>query len=382
MNTPIVIIGTGLAGYNLAKEYRKLNASQPLVLVTTDEGHFYSKPQLSTAIHSKKSPAQLIITPAEKMQAQLNATLYARTHVTAIDPHLQTVTLQQANETFSLSYSKLILAVGAIPKPFPLLENFKHHYRVNSLEAYHRFIEENHAINHCTIIGSGLVGCEFAHDLAQRNTQVTVITPDPYPLYGLVPACIGESLQKALAQKSVTWHTQTALAENNIADYIKPTDCVLTAIGITPSLTLAKQAGLVTQQGIVVNETLQTSNAAIYALGDCAEINGCCHQYVAPLLHCARALAQTLNGTPTPIQFPPFPVSLKVSSYPVIVLPPARQLKGQWEIQSSGEDHQALFWDENDCLAGYALSGQFLENRQTCLLKLGARKPTYQAVDF
>lgn len=370
---PIIIIGTGLAGYNLAKEYRKLNASHPLILITEDDGHFYSKPQLSTAIQSKKSPAQLIITPAEKMQEQLNATLYSHTHVTGIDPRLQTITLCNANETLNLSYSKLILATGAKPKAFPLLDGFANHYRVNTLEDYRRFIEENSTLNNCTIIGSGLVGCEFAHDLAQRATSVTVITPDPHPLYRLVPACIGSSLQKALTEKQIQWHTQTTLTENNLMDYMLTAECILTAIGITPSLELAKEAGLSTQQGIVVNEYLQTSDPSIYALGDCAEIDGSCRQYVAPLLHCARALAQTLNGSPTAVKFPPFPVSLKVSSYPIITLPPACNVKGEWEIESSGEDHKALFWDENGCLAGYALSGKFLEERQSSLALLGSR---------
>jgi rubredoxin---NAD+ reductase len=367
----IIIIGTGLAGYNLAKEYRKLNPSHPLVLITEDDGHFYSKPQLSTAIQYKKSPAQLIITSAEKMQAQLNAILYPRTQVIGIDPCLKTLSLKNAHETFSLSYSKLILAVGAKPKPFPLLEGFSNHYRVNTLEDYHRFIEENNTLQNCTIIGSGLVGCEFAHDLAHRAIPVTMITPDPHPLYGLVPACIGKSLQKIFLQKQIFLHTRTTLAEDNLLNNVLTAECILTAIGITPSLNLAKQARLSTQQGIVTNEYLQTSDPAIYALGDCAEINGHCHQYVAPLLHCARALAQTLHDTPTAVIFPPFPVSLKVSSYPIITLPPARHLKGEWKIESSGEDHKALFWDENECLAGYALSGKFLEERQSYLAKFG-----------
>lgn len=367
----IIIIGTGLAGYNLAKEYRKLNPSHPLILITEDDGHFYSKPQLSTAIQSKKSPAQLIITPAEKMQEQLNATLYPRTQVTAIHPHLQTLSLKNANETFSLSYSQLILALGAKPKPFSLLEGFANHYRINTHEDYARFIEENNTLKNCIIIGSGLVGCEFAHDLTHHAKSVTIITPDPHPLYRLVPACIGYSLQKALTQKQIHWHTQTTLTENNIVNYVLTAECILTAIGITPSLELAKQAGLATQCGIVTNEYLQTSDPAIYALGDCAEINGHCRQYVAPLLHCARALAQTLHGTPTAVAFPPLPISLKVSSYPIITLPPASHLKGEWEITSSGDDHKALFWDENQCLAGYALSGKFLEERQSCFAKIG-----------
>ena len=374
MNTPLIIIGTGLAGYHLAKEYRKINPIGELILITEDAGHFYSKPQLSTAIQNKKTPDELIITPADKMQSQLLATLHSYTKVVSIDPSLQTLTLKNRHSTFSLRYGTLVLALGAEPKPYPLLEGFANHFRINSLQDYDRFIQENNEIDNCTIIGSGLVGCEFAHDLIHRLKEVKVITPDPYPLFGLVPSCIGKSLQQALSEKGMTWSTQTTLTEDSIFQHLLTAKCILTAIGISPSIELASRAGLYTQHGIAVNEFLQTNRDGIYAIGDCAQIQGKCRQFVAPILHSSRALAQTLSGIPTAVTFPAFPVSLKVSSYPVITLPPADPHSGEWEIQSIGESHQALFWDEEDCLAGYALSGQFLEARQSILAMLNQRR--------
>lgn len=373
MNTPLplIIIGTGLAGYNLAKEFRKLNATRALILITEDAGHFYSKPQLSTALQQKKSPEQLIITTCEKMQEQLNATLYTHSKVTAIDPLSHTLTVETPSSTLKLHYSQLVLAMGAKPKALPSLDNLPNHFRVNNLQDYERFIQQGSQTQHCAIIGSGLVGCEFAHDFSHHIPLISVITPDPYPLYGLVPAAMGHSLQNALTEKGIQWFTNSAIdkAAELAADHI------LIAIGLNPDLTLAKQAKLVTNQGIVVNETLQTSDPHIYALGDCAEIAGTCRQYVAPILQSARALAQTLNGTRTSVQFPAFPISLKVSSYPIITMPPAKGVLGEWHVVSNNSDHKALFIDDNEMILGYALSGNYLEERQSILALLNSRRP-------
>ncbi|HRE33125.1 MAG TPA: FAD-dependent oxidoreductase, partial [Candidatus Berkiella sp.] len=88
---PIVIIGTGLAGYSVAKEFRKLDTHTPLILLTQDDGHFYSKPLLSTAMHQAKSPQDLIITDVALMQKQLDATILTYSNVQQIDTATQTL---------------------------------------------------------------------------------------------------------------------------------------------------------------------------------------------------------------------------------------------------------------------------------------------------
>jgi len=367
MNTgPLIIVGTGLAGYHLAKEFRKLDSTRELILVTIDAGHFYSKPQLSIAISQNKTPEQLIITAAEKMQQQLNATLYSFSKVLAIKPSEQAIVVQTPTNTLDIHYGQLVLALGANPKPFPLLDNNPQHFRVNQWQDYQHFRTQLSLTDPLTIIGSGLVGCEFAHDFSHHHSDITLMTPDPYPLFGLVPEKIGSSLQEALEQKGIRCLTkQTTFVAIQ----------ALIAIGLQPNITLAKEAGLNTQRGIVVNDLLQTSSPNIYALGDCAEINGICRQYVAPILQSARMLAQTLCNQPSPVKFPAFPISLKVSAYPVISLPPQPGLAGEWQIESEGRSHKALFVDKNEQLQGYALSGKYIEERQACLTLFQTRRP-------
>ena len=85
MTTPVVIVGSGLAGYNVAREFRKLDKETPLVVVSRDHAGFYSKPMLSNALAGNKTAATLVMKPAEKMAAEINATMHANTGVQRID---------------------------------------------------------------------------------------------------------------------------------------------------------------------------------------------------------------------------------------------------------------------------------------------------------
>ena len=87
----IVIIGSGLAGYTVIRELRKLDKAIPITLITREPGYFYSKPMLSTALASKKTAEQLLSTNAEDMAAQLEITIIGGADVSAIDTALQTI---------------------------------------------------------------------------------------------------------------------------------------------------------------------------------------------------------------------------------------------------------------------------------------------------
>src|SRR3990167_1941505 len=107
---PIIIVGTGLAGYNLAKEYRKLNQERPLILLTADDGRNYSKPMLSTGFTKQKSADELALADAATMAQQLKADVKTFVQVTAIDTAARTLTLSDNEQ---LTYGELVLAWGA-----------------------------------------------------------------------------------------------------------------------------------------------------------------------------------------------------------------------------------------------------------------------------
>jgi len=102
---------------------------------------------------------------------------------------------------------------------------------------------------------------------------------------------------------------------------------------------------------------LQTQLNDIYAVGDCAEVEGKVLPFVMPITHAARALAATLAGNPTPVRYPAMPVIVKTPACPAVVSPPDFNIKGEWHVEADQNGVKALYRDEAGRLLGYALLG-------------------------
>lgn len=367
---PIVIIGSGLAGYLFAKEFRKLNTTAKLQIITASDGCFYSKPLLSTALTQHKTAKALVIYDAQVMSEQLHAPIYTHALVKTIDPVSQIITVN--NEP--IAYSQLILACGSQAIHLPLTgDAIDDVPSVNDLPAYAIYRQWLESKRHIAILGSGLVGCEFANDLINSGRPIDIISLDDYPLAKFVPASIGHVLLKALSEKGVTWHLQRSAESVHHQDNMYRVtlndqttivaDGVFSAVGIRPTVGLAKSMGLSINRGIVVDRHLQTNISNIYALGDCAEVDGELRQYVAPIMQCARVLASHLNGQSAMVQYEPMPIIVKTPACPVVAMPPPLGLSGEWQSEISGYDGKALFYDENQQLRGFALIGAKTKER-------------------
>jgi rubredoxin-NAD+ reductase len=116
-------------------------------------------------------------------------------------------------------------------------------------------------------------------------------------------------------------------------------------------------------RGIEVDRLLQTSAEHVYALGDCAEVEGLNLLYVMPLMSGVRALARTLTGQPTPVTYGPMPITVKTPVCPLVVSPPAAGSEGRWSVEGEGNDLTALFQDREGRLLGYALTGTAVQQR-------------------
>jgi rubredoxin-NAD+ reductase len=375
----IVIIGSGLAGYTVIRELRKLDKAIPITLLTREPGYFYSKPMLSTALASKKTAEQLLSTNAEGMATQLDINIIAGAEVSAIDTTLQAIETSQG----TISYSKLVLGLGADQIRLPLPGNAADEViTVNDLEEYAHFRQAIEGKKRIVILGAGLIGCEFANDLVLGSYEVDVIDLAPQALGRLLPESAAQALQLKLSEAGVRWHfTTTVQSVDRHGDSLSITlangtvitsDVFLSAVGLRPRLDLAKAAGIATAAGITVDRQLETSAKNVYAIGDCAEVEGLVLPYVMPIMQAARALAPNLLGQEVALIYPAMPVMVKTPALPTIVSPPAKSAQGKWNVTSVEGGLEARFESSDGKLLGFALLGSATAQRGALTKELPA----------
>jgi rubredoxin-NAD+ reductase len=376
---PIIVIGSGLAGYNTVKEFRKLDKETEILVISQDDAHSYSKPMLSTAIAKGKLADELSMGDPGKMASQLNISIRNHTSVDRIDT--QNKTLIIGSET--LPYSKLVLACGAIVNKlqFPGSDLDKV-VSINDLMDYRHFrsLLDTEERKHVLIMGAGLIGCEYANDLLTKDYQVTVVDPNSSALSSLIPNEAGKALIQGLEEVGCQFEMDAFVAEiSEQADSLlarlsngKEVECdlVISAIGLKPNTELAQASGIQCGHGIMTDATLQTNAADVYALGDCAEIEGQVRLYVLPLMASARALAKTLNGEATSVNFGVMPVATKTPACPVVVCPPPTNVSGEWQIQQEGLDIAGRFINDQGVLNGFVLTGQRTVEKQALVKEL------------
>jgi len=383
MNMPqseyeLVIVGSGLAGYTLAREYRKLNPEASLLIITRDDGVFYSKPMLSNAIATGRTPQQLVMKSVEQMIEELNADIWVDTEASELLPDTHKLITTNGEVT----YQQLVLAIGAMPRRLPLQGSaVQQVISVNNLTAYREFRQQIEGKQRVAIIGPGLVGCEFANDLLRGGYEVHVIGPDEFPLSTLIPREAGVRMQSVLQDKGFHWHldcTVNSVDESDSAISVTlsdgsciEVDYVLSAVGLVPSLELAKQAGLQVNRGIVTDRRLACSAPDIYALGDCAEVVGLWLPFVMPIMNAARALAKNLNQDTNDLIYPTMPVVVKTPDFPLVVSPP-RDAEGEWHIEEQDDGLRALFRDAGGALLGYVLTEACIKEKQALTKQLPA----------
>ncbi|WP_343595038.1 FAD-dependent oxidoreductase [Acinetobacter sp.] len=380
---PIIIIGSGMAGYTLAREYRKLNKEQPLIMICADDGVSYAKPTLSNALAGNKHPTQIPLADATKMAEQLNMQIHTHAWVNAIDAHNQKLSYVKDHQTFDIHYSKLILAVGANPIRLAISgDGSDDIYFINSLIDYRAFRQclDQKQQQRIVILGAGLIGCEFANDLHQAGHTASVIDLAPQPLGRLLPTHVAQAFQQKLQQSGIRFILETTVDRISKIDthyaitlangHTLEADAVICAIGLQPNIDLAKHAGVHTSRGILTNSLMETNLPNIYAVGDCAEVNGTLLPYVMPIMQQARALAKTLAGDQTHVHYPAMPVAVKTPAAPLTVLPPPQEVEVNWETEYLEDGLVSKAIDEAGTLRGFVLLGATAGKQRLTLTKL------------
>ena len=368
---PIVIVGTGLAGYSLVKELRKLDKETPVIMITADDGVSYSKPMLSTGFTKGKDADGLAQAETAAMSEQLNVTVRTFSTVTGIDTESHELILGDER----LRYGKLVLAWGADVIRLGIEGDGQEHiHSINDLVDYRAFRNALHGGKRVAIMGAGLIGCEFANDLRNGGYEVDVIAPDANVMPSLLPEAAAKAVQHELTELGARFHLGTVVERVDRQEQgVRLTlgngdqldaDLVVSAVGLRPRVELAKAAGLNVGRGITVNRALETSAPDVFALGDCAEVDGQVLLYVLPLMASARALAKTLTDQRTEVRYGTMPIMIKTPCCPTAVCPPPKGAEGEWQVEQEGSDVKAVFKATSGDILGFAVTGRFAVEKQ------------------
>lgn len=363
-----------MAATTLVREFRKLDKETDILVITEDHGEVYSKPMLSNAYAKGKSADDLVSADANKFSEQNNIKIKALSTVTSIDTEAKTLKVADDN----IGYDKLVLALGASPFKPPIEGDANEHIlTVNNLDDYRVFQKNAKSAQHIAIIGPGLIGCEFANDIASRGKKITIIGPDPWPMSSLLSEPVGLYLQAQLESLGIVFELNKTVSHAKFDDGFElilsddsalKADMVLSAIGLRSNISLAQAAGIDCNRGIKTNRLLATSKTDIYALGDCAEVESLVLPFVMPLMNSARALAKTLSGEETKVVYPAMPVMIKTPSCPLVVSPSAD--KETVEIEEGENGVKAIHKNMQGEMTGFELSGEFTKLKQSLAKEL------------
>lgn len=364
--TGIVVVGAGLAGWAAVEAIRELDRSVPITLVSACNGNRYHKPELSLAVSRGQTAQSLIRETAQDAAQRLGVRLYSETSVVGLTPALH----QLRTTRGTLSYTKLVLAQGARPAlPAALPPTLC--WRVNNLNEWSGLQARlSESAQRIAIIGAGMVGCELAEDFARAGHSVTLIDRNPLPLAGLLPDLAAELLLSNQSRQGIEFIGSVQVAQiSGSADGSKTlsTECdrhfefdqVVAATGLMTESRLARNAGLAFDRGIQVDpQTLVTSDADIYALGDCISLAGMPCRFVEPIALQAQVIAHGLLGREHAGYAHVQPViRLKTRSLP-IVLRGLPSMAGTWRIVEQGEGHLRMEQDLDGHMASSLQVGQ------------------------
>ncbi|WP_210364615.1 CoA-disulfide reductase [Bacillus sp. REN3] len=287
MGKKIVIVGGVAGGATTATKLRRLDEQAEIVLF--ERGEYISFANCGLPYHISgviEDRAKLLLQTVEGMNARYNMDIRNLTEVTSIDRKEKTITARnvQTGEEYSESYDVLILSPGAKPI-VPPIEGLKSSNvftlrNIPDMDKIKNYLEENNPKN-AVVIGGGFIGLEMAENLVEAGISVTLIEKLPQVMGPIDPE------MAAIVEEELTKHGINLILGDGIADVIEngtkvvlesgkelDAEMIILSIGVRPENTLAVEAGLELGErgGIKVNEYLQTSDPAIYAMGDAIEV--------------------------------------------------------------------------------------------------------------
>ena len=273
-----VIVGAGLAGAKAAETLREEGYDGRLVLVGAEPERPYERPPLSKEYLRGETDREQAYVHEAAFYEEHGIELRSGEHVVRLDPGRRELTLQSDEP---LAYDRLLLATGSAPRrlsiPGSELEGVHYLRTFGDSDALRARLE---AGGRLVVIGAGWIGCEVAASARQRGSEVTVIAPHPVPFARVLGSEVGAIYRDIHVDHGVEMLLGTGAAALEGADSVervrlndgRTIDCdsVVVGIGATPRAILAAAAGLAVDNGILVDERLETSAPGVFAAGDVA----------------------------------------------------------------------------------------------------------------
>ena len=302
----LVMIGNGMAGVRTLEELLKLAPDLYDITVFGAEPHpNYNRILLSPVLAGEQTFEEIILNDLN-WYADNGIKLLLGRKVVKIDRKKRLVIADDGSEA---EYDRLLIATGSTPFILPIPgKDLQGVIGYRDIADTQTMMDTAKTHKHAVVIGGGLLGLEAANGLKLRGMDVTVVHIGDWLLERQLDRTAGELLQKSLEDRGLKFllpkHTAELLdnGEGRVCAVkfkdgeVIPADLVVMAAGIRPNTELAESAGIACNRGILVNDTLQTYDPRIYAIGECASHRGIAYGLVAPLFEqakvCANHLAQ------------------------------------------------------------------------------------------
>jgi NADPH-dependent 2,4-dienoyl-CoA reductase/sulfur reductase-like enzyme/nitrite reductase/ring-hydroxylating ferredoxin subunit len=275
-NSPssVVIIGGGAAGNAAAETLRDRGYAGPITMLSADESVPVDRPNLSKDYLAGSAQEEWIPLRGKEFYAEKKIELLLGTRVTKLDAKAKTVTLTGGK---MLQYGALLLATGSEPNKLSIPgADLPHVYTLRTLADSRAIIVRASKAKKAVVVGASFIGLEVAASLKERGLEVHVVAPEAIPLEKVLGKEVGELVRKVHEEKGVVFHLSdspvsiTAGKVTLKSGATLDADLVVAGVGVKPSSSLAQDAGLTVDKGVVVDEHLQTSAKDVYAAGDVA----------------------------------------------------------------------------------------------------------------
>jgi NADPH-dependent 2,4-dienoyl-CoA reductase/sulfur reductase-like enzyme/nitrite reductase/ring-hydroxylating ferredoxin subunit len=270
----VIIVGGGGAGNAAAEMLRRQGYSGGVTMISADDTVPYDRPNLSKDFLAGNATEEWIPLRSMDFYREHQIELLLNTRVAAIDPRKRSVQLADGSNR---KFDALLLATGAEPVKLkiPGADSPQVCY-LRSLSDCRAVIDRAAKARRVVLVGASFIAMEVAASLIQRKLQVHVVAPEAVPMERVLGPQVGEHLRRLHQRNGVVFHLQQSVAaideqkvtlkDGNAID----ADLVVIGIGVKPLIDLAERAGIKTDQGVSVNEYLETSVPQIYAAGDIA----------------------------------------------------------------------------------------------------------------